>query len=103
MAQKFKWTVIREHTGDRFYPEGDTRIGTKADLGHLEGKLLELVGADDEDTFGGKGDHDRNGKVGGAAPAVEPAVEKAETEPLNKAEAAAPANKAANSRKSKRK
>jgi hypothetical protein len=78
MAQLFKWKVIREHTGDRDYADGDQRIGTMADLGPLQGRLLELVGPVD-------------GEVDA----------KAEPEPLNKAEPAAPANKAARSRKSK--
>lgn len=95
MAQLFKWKVIREHRGDRDYAEGDERIGTKTDLGHIEGTLLELIGPAEE--FGGKGDHDGNGKTGGAAPPAE----KAEDPPLNKAEPAAPANKAASQRKSK--
>jgi hypothetical protein len=86
MAQKLKWKVIREHTGDRFYHEGDTRIGTAADLGHLDGKLLELIGPAED-----------------AGPSTEPAAPaaKAEPEPLNKAEPAAPANKAVSPRKSK--
>jgi hypothetical protein len=75
MAQKFKWKVIREHTGDRDYAEGDERIGTKADLGRLEGTLLELVGP--------------------------LSSEKSEPEPKNKAESAAPANKVASPRRSK--
>jgi hypothetical protein len=93
MAQLFKWKVIREHVGDREYAEGEERVGTKDELGSLEGKLLELVGPA---AFDGKGDHDGNGETGGAAPAL-----KSEDPPLNKAEPA-PANKAASSRKSKR-
>lgn len=86
MAQKLKWKVIREHTGDRFYHEGDTRIGTAADLGHLDGKLLALIGPAE----------DAEPTTESAAPAA-----KADPEPLNKAEPAAPANKAARSRRSK--
>jgi hypothetical protein len=92
MAQKLKWKVIREHTGDRFYPEGDVRIGTKADLGALEGRLLELIGPDENEA----------GDETASESADEAAAEKAEPEHLNKAEDAAPANKADSQRKSKR-
>lgn len=98
MAEKLKWKVLRGHDGDRFYNEGDERIGTRAELGHLAPNTLEEIGPV---AFGGKGDHDDNGDTGGAAkPITTPA--KAEPEPLNKAEPA-PANKAASSRESKRK
>jgi hypothetical protein len=86
MSKLNRYRVIREHTGDRFYHEGDTRIGTAADLGHLDGKLLELIGPAE----------DAGPTTESAAPAA-----KAEPEPLNKAEPAAPANKAASQRKSK--
>jgi hypothetical protein len=62
---------------------------------------LEKVG----EPFGGKGDHDDNGATGGAAaPAGTPApisALKAEPAPQNKAEPAAPANKATARRKTK--
>lgn len=99
MAEKLKYKVLRGHDGDRFYNEGEERVGTKAELGHLVPNVLELIGPV---AFDGKGDHDGNGETGGAAePITTPA--KAEPAPLNKAETAAPANKAASSRASKRK
>ncbi|CDX49216.1 conserved hypothetical protein [Mesorhizobium plurifarium] len=73
MTEKLQWKVLRGHEGDRIYKEGDIREGTRAELGHLEGKTLELI-----------------------APAK---AEKAEPAPKNKAEGAAPANKAAKRRK----
>jgi hypothetical protein len=72
MSQIYDWKVIREHQGDRFYNEGETRQGTEAELGHLVPRVLVKLG---------------------------PAGEKAEASPLNKAESAAPANKAATGRK----
>jgi hypothetical protein len=76
MAEIMKWKVLRRHDGDRLYEEGEIRTGTKAELGHLAPKTLELLGP-----AGAQG--------------------KAESEPLNKAESAAPANKAATGRKAK--
>jgi hypothetical protein len=76
MAEIMKWKVLRQHEGDRMYQEGETREGTKADLGHLSPKTLELIG-----------------------PASQ--AEKAETVPSNKAEGASEANKAATGRKAK--
>lgn len=73
MNEKLQWKVLRGHEGDRIYKEGDTREGTRAELGHLEGKTLELIGPVN--------------------------AEKAEPAPQNKAEASAPANKAAKRRK----
>lgn len=75
MNDTLKWKVLRRHEGDRMYEEGDTREGTAAELGHLEGKVLELIGP------------------------IKAA--KAEKAPLNKAEGAAPVNKVANRRKAK--
>jgi hypothetical protein len=104
MTKLMNYRVLRPHDGDRFYREGETRTAKDTDVKHLIPNVLEEIGPAD---FGGKGDHDGDGKTGGTAPAVEvvlaPVAEKAETEPLNKAESAAPANKAASSRKSKRK
>ena len=97
MAQKFKWKVIREHTGDRFYPEGDTRIGTKADIGHLEGKLLELVGPAEDEPSEGKAGAD----ISPSSDLTAPNGEKSDPIHLNKAEPAAPANKADRQRASK--
>ena len=71
---RLKWRVLREREGDRFYREGETREGTRSELGHLEGRVLEESGE---------------------------AI--AERAPRIKAESAAPANKAARSRTSKRK
>lgn len=76
MADIMKWKVLRQHEGDHMYREGETRLGTKADLGHLSPKVLELVGPADD----------------GA---------KSEQPPLNKAEGASKANKAATGRKAK--
>lgn len=74
MSKLFEWRVLRRHDGDRLYEEGETRTGTKLDLGHLSPKTLQLIG-----------------------PARE---RKAEAPPLNKAERA-PANKASTGRKAK--
>lgn len=75
MPQIYDWKVIREHQGDRFYKEGEIRTGTESELGHLEPRVLEKLGAS----------------------------EKSEPEHLNKAEPAAPANKASTGRKAKQK
>jgi hypothetical protein len=63
-----RYAVLREHDGDRFYREGETRDARPADVAHLVGRVLEEIGP---------------------APA-----EKAEPIAQNKAEGAAPANKA---------
>lgn len=76
MAEIMNWKVLRRHDGDRLYEEGDIRTGTKAELGHLAPKTLELLG-----------------------PTITSG--KAKAAPLNKAESAAPANKAATGRKAK--
>jgi hypothetical protein len=75
MSQTYDWKVVREHQGDRFYREGETRQGTEAELGHLVPRTLQRLGA----------------------------AEKSEPENLNKAESAAPANKAATGRKANKK
>ncbi len=54
------YRVVRRHEGDRMYEEGETRKGTKAELGHLVPNVLAPI----------------------------------EDEPKEKAETAAPANKA---------
>lgn len=76
MAEILKWKVLRRHDGDRMYEEGDIREGTKADLGHLAPKTLELIGPADQKA-------------------------KAEPAPLNKAEGPSPGNKSATGRKAK--
>jgi hypothetical protein len=82
MAKKQKYLVVREHVGDRPYTEGEERTALAADVKHLVPHVLELLGdADGEDEAEGSG-------------------EKAEPAPSNKAEPAAPANKAATGRKS---
>lgn len=101
MSKLTDYRVLRQHDGDRFYNEGETRTARSDDVQHLIPKVLEEIGPS---AFGGDGDHDDNGKTGGAAkPIVIPAKAKADRAPLNKAVAAAPANKAARSRKSKAK
>lgn len=40
MSKEIEWDVIREHEGDRFYKSGETRIGTREELGHLSPKCL---------------------------------------------------------------
>ncbi len=60
-------------------------LGTQM-LKSLPGRIERV----DVEPFAGKGDHDDNGTTGGAAPAVE----KADPPHPNKAEPAAPANKA---------
>lgn len=74
MSGLMKWEVLRDHEGDRHYAEGETRIGTVGELGHLEPRTLRRIG---------------KAKAG----------EKTEPENLNKAVSAAPANKANNGRK----
>lgn len=74
MTSRLNWKVLRIHEGDRIYHEGEIRQGSKAELGHLSPLTLELM---------------------------ETKPEKAEGAPLNKAEGAAPANKAATGRKAK--
>lgn len=44
MAEKLTFKVLRNHDGDRFYSEGETREGTMAELGHLVPKVLEPIG-----------------------------------------------------------
>lgn len=69
-----KFRVLRRHDGDKEYHEGDERILSKADAKHLvDLGVLEVV-EDDE----------------------APEGEKAEKVPANKAEKAAPKNKADN-------
>ena len=63
-----RYRVLREHDGDRFYKEGETRDAKAIDVAHLVPRVLEEIGP---------------------APA-----EKGEPAPANKAEGAAPANKA---------
>lgn len=75
MEMLTRYRVLREHDGDRFYQEGDTRDAKASDVGHLVGRVLEEIGP---------------------VPA-----EKAEPAPKNKAEGAAPANKASAGRKAK--
>lgn len=67
MADMMKWKVLRHHEGDRSYREGEIRIGSKADLGHLVPRTLELIGPD--------------------------TAAKSEPAPLNKAEGASPRTK----------
>lgn len=76
MPHLYDWKVIREHQGDRFYKEGEIRRGSEAELGHLAPRTLAKLGH---------------------------ASEKAEPELLNKAEPAAPANKAITGRKASKK
>jgi hypothetical protein len=66
MADKIKYRVVRRHEGDRLYEEGETREGTKAELGHLVPHVLVEDGV----------------------------AAKAEEAPLNKSEGDSPANKA---------
>jgi hypothetical protein len=47
------------------------RDGPPQGLEHLEGAPVSVVADDVPAPFGGKGDHDNNGKVGGAAPPQE--------------------------------
>lgn len=76
MGQIMLWKVVREHEGDRKYVEGETREGSESDLGHLVPKVLELIGPKPADS--------------------EQEAAKSETaSEKNKAEGAAPANKAA--------
>jgi hypothetical protein len=70
-----KYRVIREHGA---FAEGAIREADEAEVAHLVGKSLELIGPVDTDT-------------------------KSEKAPSNKAESAAPANKAATGRKGKAK
>lgn len=81
MPKLNRYRVVREHYGDKSYAEGDIRDAAASDVAHLVPHVLELVGP---------------------APDSEPA-EKAEADHQNKAEPAAPANKAASPRASKAK
>ena len=69
MSKLQNYRVLRGHEGDRPYAEGETRQADPAAVAHLVGKVLEPI----------KG--------------------KAEPSPRNKAEGAAPANKASTGRK----
>lgn len=73
MTQNQLYRVVREHVGDRPYAEGEVRISRPEDVAHLVPHVLEPLG------------------------------EKSETKPSNKAESAAPANKADPGRKAKTK
>ena len=69
-----RYRVLRDHDGDRSYTEGETRDAMSGDVAHLVGRVLEEIGP---------------------APETEPASDaKSEPAPMNKAEGAAPANKA---------
>lgn len=74
MTKLTEYRVLRQHEGDRFYNEGDTRTAAAGDVKHLIPNVLE--------------------EIGPAAEPVEAPKEKAEPAPDNKAEGAAPANKA---------
>jgi hypothetical protein len=65
---KRTFRVLRSHRGDRFYAVGETREADPNEVKHLLGRVLEEV--------------------------EEPAAEKADRLPKNKAKGAAPANKA---------
>lgn len=71
MEQPARYRVLREHIGDRAYFEGEEREALPSQVGHLLGRVLEPLEA-----------------------------AKAEPTPRNKAEGAAPANKASGRRKS---
>ena len=71
MSKIVNYLVLRPHDGDRFYNEGDIRTARDVDVKHLLPNTLEEIGV------------------------------KAETAPLNKAEDAAPANKAIKSSRPK--
>jgi len=71
MSKTERYTVVREHTGDKPYAENDTREAVPDEVAHLVPHVLQ------------------------------PIAEKAERAPLNKAEDAAPADKATTGRKAK--
>lgn len=71
MEQPARYRVLREHIGDRPYVAGEEREALPSQVGHLIGRVLEPLKA-----------------------------AKAENPPKNKAEGAAPANKASGRRKS---
>lgn len=81
MTKLTKYRVVREHQGDKDYAEGDERIAAAADVKHLIPNCLEEIGPADEPDDG--------------------AAENAEPAPQDKAEDAAPANKAITGRKPK--
>lgn len=70
--------VLREHDGDRFYKQGEIREAKAGEVAHLVGKVLEPLADEPESE-----------------------AAKAEPAPQNKAEGAAPANKASPGRKAK--
>jgi len=75
MTELRDYRVAREHEGDRFYKEGEIRKAVPSDVAHLVPRVLVPV---------------------------DPSGAKAEQSALNnKAERAAPANKAARPRRSK--
>lgn len=77
MAKLTEYRVLREHEGDKFYTPGETRTAQASDVKHLVPHVLERIGDAAE------------------------AEEKAEPAPANKAEGAAPANKAITGPKAK--
>jgi hypothetical protein len=83
MPKLNRYRVVRKHYGDKAYAVGDIRDAAEADVKHLVPNVLELVGPVPDEN---------------EAPAEKA---KAEDTPLNKAEPAAPANKAARQRASK--
>lgn len=81
MTKKTKFRVVREHYADRPYVTGDERIAVASDVAHLVPHVLEPIEEVDD--------------------ADEDEGEKAEPAPANKAEAAAPRNKAPSRHKTK--
>ena len=75
-----KWRVIRDHEGDRPYTVGETREGSAAELGHLEGNVLERMDAGTDAQEKPATNADPQKSEGAAA--------------RNKAEGPSPANKA---------
>lgn len=45
MSKTEEFRVVRQHQGDRFYKEGETREGTKADFAHLIPRVLQPIEA----------------------------------------------------------
>lgn len=98
MAKLVTYRVLRRHDGDRMYEEGDIRIARDTDVKHLLPNVLEEIGPADEGAA-----ETRTFAPEDVASVFSVPAEKAEPVPLNKAEPAAPANKADTGRKPKRK
>jgi hypothetical protein len=70
-----RYRVLRDHQGDRDYAEGDVREANPAQVAHLIGRTLEPLGPASR----GKADPAPKNKAEGAAPANKASGRKANT------------------------